>query len=757
MTLSLRKIRNLGLIALVGIILLMGMNSLIIGRGTIKDLTEVLEKERPILRRASHLSTHIGAAQNYFLNFIAGRETDTLAIVVYLDTALEEARELEKLMTGPDREVVRRLIVSAATFRNTVTKIRGLPPEAIAPEVQEEALVQAQRVLSATKDLTEKTTKRIEYLDKRLIAENLRAQRMNAFFILLALVSAFLVAFFMNRALAKPIRMLVEETEKIARGDLTHRIKVKTRDEIGELAQVFNEITKNLRESKGEIEKYSERLEKRVEEKTKELEESNKALQSITKVLSSAVSEVPLKKILEDSIVTAMELIGADAGSIGILDRKKNIIRYPVNYKMPDFLNQVTAPAGKGIAGYVMTKKKPMIIDDYPSMPQALKEFIRGGLKTLIAVPLMYRGEALGTLGVFGLSLKRRFTEEELEKILAIADNLSLAISHTAAHIEKEKTEDDLRKYAKDLEASTKELMDSRRATLNILEDVTEAKGEIEKAYQELKETQEQLIQAGKMASTGRLAAGIAHEMNNPLVGVLNFAQLLLKKIKKGDPNLEYVKMIERGALQCQRIVRGLLTFARQDREPFRPTDVNKSIQEALLLAETQIKLQKIKVEYNFTSNLPKIMGSANQLQQMALNMIINARDAMPQGGSLTIITRLRSPGLKRELIEVIFQDTGAGMTREEIARVFDPFFTTKKPGRGTGLGLAISYGIIKNHGGDIRVDSERGRGTTFTIMFPVAKAKFGGGGGGEYEKAKTLVVDDKTYSIVFRKGKANN
>ncbi len=464
------------------------------------------------------------------------------------------------------------------------------------------------------------------------------------------------------------------------------------------------------------------KIRKRVEKKTKEWEESNKALQSITKVLSLAVSEVPLKKILETSIVAAVELIGADAGSIGILDKEKNIIRYPVNYKMPDFLNRVTAPAGKGIAGYVMTKKKPMIIDDYPSMPQALKEFIRGGLKTLIAVPLMYRGEALGTLGVFGLSLKRRFTEEELEKILAIADNLSLAISHTSAHIERKKAEEDLEKYAKDLETSTKELMDFRRAILNILEDITEAKGEIEKAYGELKETQEQLIQAGKMASTGQLAAGVAHELNNPLVGVLNFSQLLRERMKKDDPNSEYVKMIEKGALQCQRIVRGLLTFSRQDREPFQPTDVNKSIQEALLLAETQVKLQKIKVKCHFASNLPKIMGSANQLQQMALNMIINARDAMLQGGNLTIITRLRSQGLKRELIEVIFQDTGVGMTREEMIRVFDPFVTTKKPGRGTGLGLAISYGIIKNHGGDIKVDSGRGKGTTFTIMLSVTK-----------------------------------
>ncbi len=260
----------------------------------------------------------------------------------------------------------------------------------------------------------------------------------------------------------------------------------------------------------------------------------------------------------------------------------------------------------------------------------------------------------------------------------------------------------------------------------------------------ERKKLERELIQSSKLAAIGQLAGGIAHELNNPLVGVLNFSQLLRERMKKDDPNSEYVKMIERGALQCQRIVRGLLTFSRQDREPFQPTDVNKSIQEALLLAETQIKLQKIKVECHFDSNLPKIMGSANQLQQMALNMIINARDAMPQGGSLTIITRLRSQGLKRgsapasgseslqarregalprrELIEVIFQDTGAGMTREEMIRVFDPFFTTKKAGRGTGLGLAISYGIIKNHGGDIRVDSEKGKGTTFTIVLPVTK-----------------------------------
>lgn len=238
---------------------------------------------------------------------------------------------------------------------------------------------------------------------------------------------------------------------------------------------------------------------------------------------------------------------------------------------------------------------------------------------------------------------------------------------------------------------------------------------ELEKAYKELQQLQDQLIQTEKMASLGKLAAGVAHELNNPLTGILTFAHLLLKKTPEDDPLREDLEVIVTEATRCKRIVQGLLDFARQ-REPEKsPTDINKVIEDSLSLVENQASFQNIEIIKELKPDLPKIMVDVNQIQQVFMNIILNAAEAMPQGGYLTISTQVVNG-----FIEIKFIDTGCGIPQENIGRLFDPFFTTKEAGKGTGLGLAVSHGIVTKHQGRIEVESQVGKGATFTVKLPI-------------------------------------
>ncbi|HID94894.1 MAG TPA: PAS domain S-box protein, partial [Candidatus Latescibacteria bacterium] len=196
---------------------------------------------------------------------------------------------------------------------------------------------------------------------------------------------------------------------------------------------------------------------------------------------------------------------------------------------------------------------------------------------------------------------------------------------------------------------------------------------ELEKAYKELQQLQEQLIQSEKMASIGELAAGVAHELNNPLTGILTFSHLLLKNTPEHDAQRADLQVIVDEAVRCKRIVQGLLGFARQKDPEKSPSDINKIIEESLMLLQNQAAFHNIRIIKELNSRLPLIMVDAGQIKQVFMNIILNAAQAMPEGGSLTINT-----GARDNFIEVKFIDTGCGIPEENIHRLFDPFFTTK-------------------------------------------------------------------------------
>jgi two-component system NtrC family sensor kinase len=230
-----------------------------------------------------------------------------------------------------------------------------------------------------------------------------------------------------------------------------------------------------------------------------------------------------------------------------------------------------------------------------------------------------------------------------------------------------------------------------------------------------------QLSQAEKLSSIGLLAAGVAHEVNTPLAVVSSYAQMLAKQMKGDEKQAALLDKITRQTFRASEIVNGLLNFSRTSSSEFTNVDLNRVIQDTLTLLDHQFKTARIKVEPELQAELPSIYGNTGKLQQVFLNLFLNAKDAMPAGGTLKIAT---SNGHR---VQVMVSDTGSGIAQEHIHRIYDPFFTTKnkpKTGHsgGTGLGLSVTYGIIQEHAGKIRVDSAPGQGTTFTMEFPLVR-----------------------------------
>ena len=305
-------------------------------------------------------------------------------------------------------------------------------------------------------------------------------------------------------------------------------------------------------------------------------------------------------------------------------------------------------------------------------------------LSKRISVPLRTLEEAARKIS--GGEYKSSFT---IKKAPREVENLAIALHQMAMELDKEKQE--LEEWADTLEVKVQE------------------------RTSELKKIHGQLFRSEKLASLGKLAAGVAHEINNPLTGVLTNASLLFEDLPEGDQRKEDARVIVNETIRCREIVKRLLDFARQTKPMKKHTNINSLVDNIVLLVRNQTSFRNIDIQRNLEENLPEIMADGDQIQQVIINFILNASDAMPNGGSLNIESGAMKNG---EYIELKFTDTGLGISEENKNRIFDPFFTTKESG--TGLGLSISYGIVEQHGGTIHVESEVGKGTTFTVQLPI-------------------------------------
>lgn len=301
--------------------------------------------------------------------------------------------------------------------------------------------------------------------------------------------------------------------------------------------------------------------------------------------------------------------------------------------------------------------------------------------------------------------------EEQKENYKKMEEQLRLLIK---TEMQLHRTQAELIKANRSLEekveARTAELLKSKKEIEEINKTLEER---VEERTKALKESEKKLIQSSKLAAVGQLAAGLAHQINNPIGIILGFAQSIIKKVNEQDPLFLPLKTIEKEALRCSKFIKDLLIYSNYSKIEIEMIDINAAIENILTLIEDEIALKKINIKKKFGTGLSKISMQKNQLQQMIVNLINNAADAMPDGGTILIETMQKD---HNAIIEI--KDTGKGMSEETKKHLFEPFYTTKDVGKGIGLGLSLCYEIVKKYNGAIEIISEENKGTTIYIKF---------------------------------------
>ncbi len=414
----------------------------------------------------------------------------------------------------------------------------------------------------------------------------------------------------------------------------------------------------------------------------RQLERRVKELQIIYSVGKSVNAMLDLEKLLNRIVEASLYITGAEEGSLLLIDKNSGDLYMRAARGLGEkFARGFRVKVQDTIAGQVVKTGEPYFES---GDAQTLKVKTGYLVKSLVYVPLKMGANVIGVLLIDNKVSPKAFTENDMFLLSALADYAAIAINNARLY-------ETVKNFNQELEQR------------------------VEERTRQLRETQEQLLQSEKLASIGQLAAGVAHEINNPIGVMLGFAQVLLKRVKEDDPTYKPLTTIEREGLRCKRIVQSLLDFARHSKPEPRRVNVNDVIDASLELSHQSTR-SNIYLIKEYSPNLPPVLADINQLQQVFLNILLNAYDAMSNGGTLRIVT-----GLVMDRVDIAFSDTGVGIPSENLTRIFDPFFTTKEVGKGTGLGLSISYGIVEQHGGTIEVKSQVGEGSTFTVHLPVA------------------------------------
>jgi two-component system NtrC family sensor kinase len=415
----------------------------------------------------------------------------------------------------------------------------------------------------------------------------------------------------------------------------------------------------------------------RLDRRVKELDVLSRVGKSVTALLET-------EQLLLRIVDAGLYLTGAEEGSLLLIDKESGDLYMRAQRNVGErFARGFRVKVQDTIAGQVVRTGEPYwsSVDD-----QRLKVKTNYLVMSLAYIPLKIATKVVGVLLLDNKLSNRPFTEDDIYLLSTLADYAAIAI-------EKAELYGQLKEFNEELE---------RR---------------VQERTRELRAAQDQLIQSEKLASIGELAAGVAHEINNPIGVILGFAQVLLKRTREGDPMHRPLSIIAREGVHCKNIVQDLLDFARQNKPAPRRLNVNKVIEAAAGLMEHQANSDQVTVVKGYAPDLPDVVADENQLQQVFFNILLNAYQAMPEGGELHITSRLEDDD-----VQAIFTDTGAGIPQESIHHIFDPFFTTKEVGEGTGLGLSVSYGIVRQHGGTIEVQSENGTGATFIVKLPAAE-----------------------------------
>ncbi len=427
---------------------------------------------------------------------------------------------------------------------------------------------------------------------------------------------------------------------------------------------------------------------------TQQLEEMNRNLFVLSRISQKVHQSTDLLLIYHTFLDLTRELDLFDMMSLylveGMSDFRRAVLQ--VHKGLPDeYLNNassITYP--EGLTWKVIESGEHHYYENMSDMSDVMGPAgIALHPRTLFSAPLKFGNQTIGAIHFMSLK-KNAYTTEERDFLISLKNQIGTAIARAKVFAEaKERTQ------------------------------------ELQELYENLRSTQNQLIQSEKLVSLGQLVSSIAHEINNPLTPILGYSQMLItQNDMEDDKRLRFLEIINQSADKVKNIVENLLSFARKDKPSRDYSDVNQILSQAVEFREYQLRLENINIEMTLDPELPLTMVDSNQLQQVFTNIILNADQAMTNskngGGTLEILSR-RAPSDK---IEIVFADNGPGMDTEVQLKIFDPFFTTKPTGIGTGLGLSVSYGIVKEHGGDIIVESKEGVGTSFTVVIPILTYK---------------------------------
>ena len=385
-------------------------------------------------------------------------------------------------------------------------------------------------------------------------------------------------------------------------------------------------------------------------------------------VSTSVHSSTDVKEVLDLVTRSVTEAINAKGSLLRILNLETDKLELSAAYGLSErYLSKGHVSTHRVITELCM-QNKVIIIEDVQADPrvQYPREAREEGIRMMLDVPLFLGDNVVGIVRIF-FAVQRKFSDEELNFLVSIAEQCACAIDK-ARLIEKHKS-----------------------------------------MYDNL------ALQTEKLSALGRMAAGIAHEINNPLGGILLYSTNLLKKVPKEGPFREGLEIIIQETMRCKIIIQDLLEFSREKEPEKTFANINNIIEKTLSMLENEFRLHHIRVEKLLSSGMPDIFVDVNQMHQVFVNLLLNAVEAIQEQGVITVRSQ-RDPAKK--CVRVDATDTGCGIPEENMPKIFEPFFSTKA--KGTGLGLAVSYRIIRNHQGDIQVSSQPGQGTRFTIEIPL-------------------------------------
>ncbi|PYM17472.1 MAG: hypothetical protein DMD78_29855 [Candidatus Rokuibacteriota bacterium] len=503
--------------------------------------------------------------------------------------------------------------------------------------------------------------------------------------ILLAVVIA-LLGFHVFRQMVDRITDQVADLGRVAQGQAPESLSASSEQaaivpglgrvaEIGEIAQAFSGMLRELRTSTGRLEDLVFKL------------------GTLNDMVEMAARIPKIEDLLAHVLERTMRAVSATIGSIMLLDRERQVLRVAVGRGLVEddpARRNVEVKVGEGIAGKVVQAGEPVLVEDIEKDPRFARiSDPKYGGGSFICMPLRV-GERI--VGVVNLAKKESAPGVPVQAFSAPdLQFLNALMTYTA--------------YAVD----NARLFEEARAAAQRLEEVVED--------QKLRLTlaQQQMLQAAKLSALGELVAGVAHELNNPLTVLLGTADMI--EAQASEPVLEHVRLMREAVNSAQSVVRGLLTFGRQMPLEKTRVDVAELTERVMALTFGELHVAEVKIHKDIAPGLPAVWADANQLQQVLVNLVTNARQAMADvEGQRRLQISVQRADPDRVRIQV--EDTGAGIPADILPKVFDPFVTTKRDG--TGLGLSISYGIIREHGGALSVESTVGKGTTFTIELPI-------------------------------------